>query len=375
MSIEENRKLIEEIPFLLPRNRWTGEVSPDYDYSYTELDIAEFPRSWKRYLLPLAREIKAELDKIGYSDEYYILQIKEKYNSLRWYANGTTEEIEKIVSKCSDLCRKTCARCGKPAKWITRYGWIESFCDDCFRKEFDVEPEDVCYDLEKEDEDKPSDTLVVEDNKNDTTNEVVTSGETVAIEEDSTLSNETETTDDSTLVSESTNDTKIEENAPVLESVALYVNGASAPSGTWILTVGKDYTTYFDKTPADMTVENVTYRSTGENISKVDANGKISALAVGTATVYMNADGVEDYVSLKVNEVQQSSVASTTGGSGTGTTGSTSADVRAYVLNSSNHKFHKPSCSKLPTKNRVDVESTRDDLIAQGYVPCKICNP
>lgn len=45
------------------------------------------------YLVPFAREIKAELDKIGYSNEYYILQIKEKYNSLRWYANGTTEEI------------------------------------------------------------------------------------------------------------------------------------------------------------------------------------------------------------------------------------------------------------------------------------------
>ena len=161
----------------------------------------------------------------------------------------------------------------------------------------------------------------------------------------------------------------------MLKSVALYVNGASAPSGTWILTVGKDYTTYFDKTPADMTVENVTYRSTGENISKVDANGKISALAVGTATVYMNADGVEDYVSLKLNEVQQSNVAGTTSGPGAGTTGNTSADVRAYVLNSINHKFHKPSCGKLSTKNRVDVESTRDDLIAQGYEPCKICNP
>ena len=124
-----------------------------------------------------------------------------------------------------------------------------------------------------------------------------------------------------------------------------------------------------------MAVESVTYRSTDENIAKVDSNGKISALAVGTATVYVNADGVEDYVSLKVNEVQQSSVASTTGSAGTGTTGSMSAEVRTYVLNSSNHKFHKPSCGKLPSTNRVDVESTRDDLIAQGYVPCKICNP
>lgn len=216
---------------------------------------------------------------------------------------------------------------------------------------------------------------MVEDNKNDTTNEVVTSGETVVIEEDSTLSNETETTDGSTLVNESTDDTKVEEVAPVLESVALYVNGASAPSGTWILTVGKDYTTYFNKTPADMAVESVTYRSTDENIAKVDSNGKISVLAIGTTTVYVNADGVEDFVSLKVNEVQQSNVASTTGGTGAGTTGSMSAEVRAYVLNSSNHKFHKPSCSWLPTTNRVDVESTRDDLIDGGYTPCGKCHP
>ena len=72
MTIEENRTLIEEMPFLLPRNRWTGEVSPDYDYSYTELDMAEVPGSWKQHLLPLAREIKAELDKNGFADEYRI---------------------------------------------------------------------------------------------------------------------------------------------------------------------------------------------------------------------------------------------------------------------------------------------------------------
>ena len=226
-----------------------------------------------------------------------------------------------------------------------------------------------------EDENKPSDTLVVENNKTDSSNEAASSEKTEIVEEETTLSSEVESTDDSVGVSESTNDTKAEEAAPVLESVALYVNGANAPSGTWFLTVGKDYTTYFDKTPADMEAESVTYRSTDENIAKVDSNGKISALAIGTAKVYVNADGVEDYVSLKVNEVQQSSVAGTTGGSGAGTTGSANADVRAYVLNSSNHKFHKPSCGKLPTKNRVDVESTRDDLIAQGYEPCKICNP
>ena len=35
---ESNQKLIERFPFLIPRNRWTGKVPEDYDYSYTELD-------------------------------------------------------------------------------------------------------------------------------------------------------------------------------------------------------------------------------------------------------------------------------------------------------------------------------------------------
>lgn len=30
---ESNQKLIERFPFLMPRNRWTGAVPEDYDYS------------------------------------------------------------------------------------------------------------------------------------------------------------------------------------------------------------------------------------------------------------------------------------------------------------------------------------------------------
>lgn len=34
----KNKKLVKKYPFLLPRNVWTGEVSEDYDYSYTQAD-------------------------------------------------------------------------------------------------------------------------------------------------------------------------------------------------------------------------------------------------------------------------------------------------------------------------------------------------
>lgn len=46
-----------------------------------------------------------------------------------------------------------------------------------------------------------------------------------------------------------------------------------------------------------------------------------------------------------------------------------------YVLNVKTKKFHKPSCGSLPTTNRQDSSESRDSIIAQGYVPCKRCNP
>jgi len=47
----------------------------------------------------------------------------------------------------------------------------------------------------------------------------------------------------------------------------------------------------------------------------------------------------------------------------------------SYMLNSKTKKFHKSSCSSLPTTNRVDSTKSRDEIIASGYVACKKCNP
>ena len=46
-----------------------------------------------------------------------------------------------------------------------------------------------------------------------------------------------------------------------------------------------------------------------------------------------------------------------------------------YVLNVKTKKFHRPSCNSLPTTNRSDSTQSRDEIIGQGYVPCKRCDP
>lgn len=50
----------------------------------------------------------------------------------------------------------------------------------------------------------------------------------------------------------------------------------------------------------------------------------------------------------------------------------------AYVLNHNTKKFHRPSCryvKKIAEHNREDVDDTRENIIAEGYKPCKVCKP
>lgn len=49
-----------------------------------------------------------------------------------------------------------------------------------------------------------------------------------------------------------------------------------------------------------------------------------------------------------------------------------------YILNTNTHKFHYPSCSsvgQMKESNKKEYTGNRDDVIAQGYDPCKRCNP
>ena len=49
-----------------------------------------------------------------------------------------------------------------------------------------------------------------------------------------------------------------------------------------------------------------------------------------------------------------------------------------YVLNTNTKKFHRPQCSsvdQMKEKNRQDSTKSREELVEEGYTPCKRCNP
>ena len=133
----KNWILCGKYPFLIPKywNRETMqyEIDKDYKYNFTKLD--EMPDGWKKaFGEMMCEEIKQELIRCKYLDEYRILQIKEKYGELRWYDNGTPVDckVPEIIDNYSMLSQNICIICGKPDVPITRNGWVSPYCKKCF---------------------------------------------------------------------------------------------------------------------------------------------------------------------------------------------------------------------------------------------------
>ena len=129
--IERNKKLCERYPFLISKNRRTGKVSEDYDYSYTEL--SSMPKGWLiSFGLDICEELREELIKYNYLDKYFITDIKEKYGILHWYDFGYPRDskVSEIIGKYEAKSEEVCQMCGKPAHFMTS-GWIGYYCADC----------------------------------------------------------------------------------------------------------------------------------------------------------------------------------------------------------------------------------------------------
>lgn len=129
-------------------------------------------------------------------------------------------------------------------------------------------------------------------------------------------------------------------------------------------------------------------------IWRTDLQGDILCLSDGR-TVTVTADSYEgaDVTASRVDAAISSAgeVASAAGGAAidagaagrtTGTTATTGSIITdptvAYMANTSTGKFHEPGCASvddMKESNKLYFTGTRDELIADGYVPCKRCNP
>lgn len=107
-------------------------------------------------------------------------------------------------------------------------------------------------------------------------------------------------------------------------------------------------------------------RDAGVTTFRTDMQGEITAVSDGQTINFSTAKNAVAIASANAG-----------GGNADGAVGA-GTTAGSYVLNTNSHKFHLPSCSSVETispKNRKDVNESREQIISEGYAPCKRCNP
>ena len=123
--VSYNKSLIRKYQFLKLNNN---------DYMSTWADM--LPTGWRlKFGESLFNELKETIKKYKLN-KYEIVDIKEKFGTLRWYSFGGNEETENIIKKYEDVSQYVCQICGKPAEVVT-LNWIGFYCKDCARKYFE----------------------------------------------------------------------------------------------------------------------------------------------------------------------------------------------------------------------------------------------
>lgn len=129
----ENKKLINEYPFLVPLDFFTGKRVEDITYDTTILD--DMPIGWKKaFGKLLCEDLKNALIKTNCLENYDILQVKEKYGSLRWYDNAQNDEIRDVIEKYEYISHFVCVECGKINVPTINEGWIMPLCEGCYNR-------------------------------------------------------------------------------------------------------------------------------------------------------------------------------------------------------------------------------------------------
>lgn len=69
------------------------------------------------------------------SASFRILQIKEKFGGLRFYARPVFEEVKPLVLAAEERAYRTCEICGQPGELRDKLAWWSTLCEDHFAEQ------------------------------------------------------------------------------------------------------------------------------------------------------------------------------------------------------------------------------------------------
>ena len=97
--------------------------------------VFECGDGWFKILYDLSKKIQKLIDEKKLSSDFRVIQIKEKFNFLRYYTNFSTDELDNLINIAEEQSMITCEQCGKKGKIRDIGGhWYMTLCNFCFDK-------------------------------------------------------------------------------------------------------------------------------------------------------------------------------------------------------------------------------------------------
>lgn len=125
-KIEEEKQYVEKYPFLRVRDI-NGNIVYDSKWPMISLEI---PDGWYELFFQMCDDIKDLVP-----EDFYFIQVKEKYNKLRCHVANSTPEVDHILAKYEQMAYYVCTVCGAPADVVST-DYIASFCNSCCKNNF-----------------------------------------------------------------------------------------------------------------------------------------------------------------------------------------------------------------------------------------------
>lgn len=132
-----NYFLVKKYPWLHPisweineKGEYEERRDPKYKYEYVQI-FNDMPGWWRAFGKIFCDEIQEHFNECP---NMYVLEVKEKYGSLRISFGNADETIEYICDKYSHISANSCYFCGHEAPMINA-GWLLPVCQHCYEKE------------------------------------------------------------------------------------------------------------------------------------------------------------------------------------------------------------------------------------------------
>lgn len=120
MNTELDNKLCQDYPEIF-RDRFADMRSTAMCWGF------ECGPGWYNLIDGLCRDIMQVCKETGQTPPV-ASQVKEKYGTLRFYVNGATDQVYRLIDIAEELSSTICEECGQPGR-VRSGGWIRTLCD------------------------------------------------------------------------------------------------------------------------------------------------------------------------------------------------------------------------------------------------------